>query len=180
MRSTPTAPPCPAHLNRSKRGRGGNAIKKSLFMCTFLAERQKPVHQKAVSEGQLSVASFQNSCTPLPSVRSNNTLLYSPSAVFRDHEHTHARTHGRRENPYNPQKVIYRFYGLQQHTNTTRFLFHSDPLIFRLFDRHCIGRAFICPEGRNIYHIEIEGLIAVMFAPTAGPTCVNLSKRSFR
>ena len=57
-------------------------------------------------------------------------------AVSRDHEVPHG------ENRTEPlQRFIYHLYGLYLQV-------HSDPLIFRVFDRHCIGCVYT-PKGNR-------------------------------
>ena len=71
-------------------------------------------------------------------------FLHFPSCVSR------SRAHGEK-NPYKRSYTVSTAYN----SYFFFFPFHSDPLIFRLFDRHCIGR--VCMYAHiGIHHIEIE------------------------
>jgi hypothetical protein len=75
--------------------------------------------------------------------------------VFRDHEQQQHGGERERERERRPplQKVI---------KPKEKQTFHSDPLIFRVFDRHCIGRVFI-PRG-NITLLKIGESMAAAAA----------------
>jgi hypothetical protein len=131
---------------------------------------------KAVSEVQFVAASHPSRTSARPPAFVTHIII--PKLCFAI---TSTRTRTEEREPLQSTKGHIPFLRLiQQHTHTLSLSF----IPIRSSSVSSIATASdvrSCPEGRkiNITSRSKEGTIAVMLAPSAGPTCVNLSNVLF-